>query len=651
LLCLSRFARTFRVISLVSILTASVTSPQGVVRSAEGENFYLQELVRRASALNLVEDRYWAILLHYRKNLTGGMTSEQDDPGFFLAPQGKTDPQAELEATLAGFFSDELVGRSKQPAQCAFVARYQWLRERLRFDESRLPPQRCDRFERWATEFNTDAISLIFPTAYMNNPASMFGHTFLRLDQRGQTEQTRLLAYTINYAAEVPADAGFEYAYKGLFGGYQGYFSTIPYYIKVREYRDIENRDIWEYRLNFSEPQIRRLLLHAWELGNASFDYFFFKENCSYHLLSLLEAARPELQLTDRFTFWTVPSDTLRALIEHQGLVGHVAYRPSRSTVIKHKRATLSAEEDQWLQRLIADPGLARVADFGQLPPPRQAFLLDVASDYLLYKSETNREQAASFKAGNQQILMARSALRIPSPPFSIQPSGASPEQGHEKSRAGIGIGWRQNELFEEVNVRLAYHDLLDPEAGYTPNAQIELLGLAVRHYERRGQVRLERFTFANVLSLSPVDRLSFSPSWKVSAGLQTVRQERAGVSCRYCRNGNFNGGPGLAVQTDFLRREVWFGFAEVDVNVSPAYAYDHRAGGGGTLGLYADLSERWRLLASTTYLHYPVGERSDDWRASVQQRVTLQKNLAIRGDFNHRRHDNEALLTLHAYF
>ncbi|TKB82692.1 MAG: DUF4105 domain-containing protein [Nitrospira sp.] len=615
------------------------------------EHTYLAQLVAQARHDTLAQDRYWHILLHYRPTLFGGVTSEQDDPDFFLAPQGKTDPQTELEATLVAFFSDQLVGRSKQPAQCAFVARYQWLREQLQFDDTRLPRQRCERFDRWVEEFNTDGVSLIFPTAYMNNPASMFGHTFLRLDQRGQTEQTRLLAYTINYAAEVPPDAGLEYAYKGLFGGYQGFFSTIPYYLKVREYRDIENRDIWEYRLNFSEPQIRRLLLHAWELGNASFDYYFLKENCSYHLLSLLEAARPELRLTDRFTFWTVPADTLRALIEQPGLVGHVAYRPSRSTVITHKRATLSTEEHQWLHRLIDDQGLARTADFGQLPPPRQALLLDVASDYLLYKSETDREQAASFKAGNQQILMARSALRIPSPPFSVRPRGGSPEQGHEKSRAGIGIGWRQNEWFEEVNVRLAYHDLLDPEAGYTPNAQIELLGLAVRHYARRDQVRLERFTFANVLSLSPVDRLSFSPSWKVSAGLQTVRQERAGVSCRYCANGNFNGGPGLAVQTDFLRREVWFGFAEVDVNVSPAYVYDHRAGGGGTLGLYADLSERWRMLASTTYLHYPLGEQSDDWRASVQQRVTIQNNLAIRGEFNHRRHDNEALLTLHAYF
>ena len=43
--------------------------------------------------------------------------------------------------------------------------------------------------------------------------------------------------------------------------------------------------------------------MHAWELGNASFDYFFFKENCSYHLLALLDYADPTLHLTDEFLF------------------------------------------------------------------------------------------------------------------------------------------------------------------------------------------------------------------------------------------------------------------------------------------------------------------------------------------------------------
>ena len=162
----------------------------------------------------------------------------------------------------------------------------------------------------------------------------------LRVDQKGQTEQTRILAYTINYAAEVPPDVGISYPFKGLFGGYKGFFSTIPYYIKVQEYRDIENRDIWEYKLNLTDEQIHKLLMHAWELGNAYFDYFFFKENCAYHIYLDLEVADPNLHLTDQFHF-AIPADTIRLLFRYKGLIKEIVYQPARSTLLKRKRSAL----------------------------------------------------------------------------------------------------------------------------------------------------------------------------------------------------------------------------------------------------------------------------------------------------------------------
>src|SRR4029079_17713127 len=324
--------------------------------AAPSDDPYLKKLIEEAPVARLAEQREWHVLLHYQKNLFGsGFTSMQDDPGFFMAPNGKTDPQAELAATLGQFFSEELVGRSKQPAQCAFVARYHWLKEKLQFDERRLPPQFCERFIRWFNEFNAQSISVIFPTGFMNNPASMFGHTFLRIDAKGQTPQTRILDYTINYAAEVPPNAGPEYAIKGIFGGYRGHFSTIPYYLKVQEYRDIENRDIWEYRLDLTQEQVRRLLMHTWEMGNAYFDYFFFDENCSFHILGLIEAAEPSIHLLDRYPLAAIPVDTVSFLAE-SGLVADVVARPSRSTLVRRKREVMSDEERGWLNKLVADP-------------------------------------------------------------------------------------------------------------------------------------------------------------------------------------------------------------------------------------------------------------------------------------------------------
>ena len=622
----------------------STLSPAG---ASPADDSYLKELVDRATIARLAEQREWQVLLHYLPNLIGsGVTSMEDDPGFFMAPNGKTDPQAELAATLAQFFSDQVVGRSKQPAQCAFVARYHWLKEKLQFDERRLPPQFCERFIRWFNEFNAQSISVIFPTGFMNNPASMFGHTFLRIDSKGQTPQTRILDYTINYAAEVPPNAGPEYAIKGVFGGYRGHFSTIPYYLKVQEYRDIENRDIWEYRLDLTHQQVTRLLMHTWEMGNAYFDYFFFDENCSYHILSLIEAAEPSIHLSDRFRFSAIPVDTVRLLAE-SGLVAEVVSRPSRSTLVRRKRDAMTDEERGWLKQLVADPGALQSDGFRALSPERQAFVLETASDYLLMRGSGAPEEGAPFREKNKSILAARSRLKVAPADVPIEPYVKRPDLGHRTSRVGIGAGWRNDRAFEELNIRAAYHDLLDPEAGYTPDAQIEVLSAAVRHYHNDSQARLERFTALDMVSLAPMDSLFQAPSWKLALGMNTINFG----GCQLCTNGYFNGGLGGAVESHLLGRQVWYAMGEVEADASKAYEDSHRAGGGGTVGLLADITDRWKLLASGTYLKFGLGDNSEDIRWFIGQRYTFATNLAFRVEYNHRSHDNDVLATLHWYF
>jgi hypothetical protein len=619
------------------------------------DDLYLADLLRRAAEARLSEERDWHALLHYRRNLISGYTSEADDPGFFLAPTGKTDPRAELEATLAKLFSDELVGRSRQPAQCAFIGRYHWLKEKLSFDEDRLRPQSCERFVAWFNELNPQSVTLIFPSAFMNNPASMFGHTLIRIDQKRQTEETRILAYTINYAADVPPDAGVAYPILGVIGGYKGYFSTIPYYLKVQEYGDIENRDIWEYPLTLTDAQIRRMLMHAWELGNAYFDYYFFKENCAYHILSLIEVANPAWHVTDRFHVWTIPTDTIRALAEQPKLLGEVVYRPSRINQIRARFAELSGEERTWFSQITSAPSLASSPNFAVLAPMRRAAVLDTVSDYLRYRSVKDPDHVELHRTHLREVLTARSELRVRSEPLRPRSKEAPPEQGHKTARAGLGIGWRQADrakgsLFEEVNLRAGYHDLLDPDQGYTRDAQIELLSLSLRHYERGDQVRLERFTLANIVSLSPMDALFKAPSWKLNVGMQTIGG-RSDAGCTLCSMTFINGGIGAAFESHLLHREVYFGFAELEADHGGTFEERHRAGGGGTVGFLAELTDRWKILASTSYLRFPLGDRSDEVRLSLGQRYTLRQNLAVRLELNRRDRDNEALFTVHAYF
>jgi hypothetical protein len=615
--------------------------------SRAADSSYLQELQQRAAASHLSQERLWHLLLHYRPTIDGGYESEADEAGFFLAANGKTDPQAELQQTIASFFSTELVGRSRQPARCAFIARFHWLKAQLGIDETRLPPESCDRFQAWLKELNPASITLIFPSAYMNNPSSMFGHLLLRVDQKNQTEQTRLLAYTVNYSADVTSDNGIVFAVLGVTGGFKGFFSTHPYYIKAREYGDFENRDIWEYRLNLSSEQIERLLMHAWEMGNASFDYFFFKENCAYQILSLLDVADPEIHLTDRFWLYTFPSDGIRMIAERPELVKQVTFRPSRATQVRRTEEALSGYDRKWVGRIVDDPALAQSDAFTSLPAQRQAAVLDVVSDYFLYKVATEKNGTAIYQERNKAVLIARSRLRVPSISGAVKPFTGPPEQGHNIMRAGLGVGWRNRDVFGEVNFRLAYHDLMDPDYGYTPDAQIEALGISLRHYAERNHTRIEKFTLVDIVSLSPINTLLQSPSWKVATGFDTIQRH----GCRFCRVGNLNGGIGVAAESSWLKREIYFSFAELAAEYGRVLDDDHRIGGGATMGTLLEVTDRWKVGVSATYLNFPVGDRSDEWRFSAQQRYTLYKNVAVRFEFNRRAHTEEYLLNLQAYF
>ena len=122
---------------------------------------YLAELQQQAKQNKLGDQRVWHLLLKYNKKLLGGMVSEADGMDFFNSPQGKTDPESELAATLSSFFVPLAeIAKGKEHPQCNFPARFKWLNQQLAFDPSRLEIQECDRLDRWMVRINTNEIFL-----------------------------------------------------------------------------------------------------------------------------------------------------------------------------------------------------------------------------------------------------------------------------------------------------------------------------------------------------------------------------------------------------------------------------------------------------------------------------------------------------------
>jgi hypothetical protein len=585
------------------------------------QNAYLDLLLRFSREQHLAGDRYWDILLHYKPS---GSHRESliDDPNFFLSANGKTDPEAELDATLASFFETEQNGI--EPPRCRFVARYAWLKERLAIDESRLPPAQCKKFDEALALINPKSAVLIFPAAHGNGPASMFGHTLIRIDGNAHND---LLSYAVNYAAVTTDKNGFIYAYKGIFGFYRGYFSILPYYEKVGEYNEIEHRDIWEYDLNLTEAEVRRMVMHIWELKDIYSDYYFFDENCSFDLLFLLEAARPSVDLTDAFwgktKFWVIPSDTVR-IIREKGLVKAVKYRPSQARRIR-AIASLTSSVDQQTAIGVVDQKISpRAVMEKSIEPVEKMRILDLSAELMQYRFARKQLDKKEFIHRFLPALQARSTLGA-SPDEALPiPTPVSPDAGHLPGKFSAGAGYRGDNSFLELGWRPAYHDLLDPDDGYIEGAQINFMDVSGRYYFTDNAFKLQRLRFIDIVSLSPRDVFFKPVSWKVNTGIDREIMSDGRDQLLY----RLNPGGGFAYRTSLLGISYLMG--ETDLNVSDKLHDDYALGIGASVGFLKKVTEQWKIGFSLLWTSYIAGDKHQTAKASLMQNLKITTNNSV---------------------
>lgn len=598
-------------------------SPGLAAQPAESGSPYLDHLLSLAAQKQLHQNPYWQTLLHYKK---GWFSSRSlvDDPDFFLAANGKYDPQAELTATLHAFFQNE--EQDKKHAICRFAARFAWLKEQLNIDPAQLPVPECRQFEELYKQLKPVSVTVIFPAAHMNGPASMYGHTLLVIEN---VSKSKPLAHAVNYAAFTTETFGPLYAVKGLFGLYDGYFSMLPYYAKLQEYNDIGSRDIWEYPLNLNAEEIRRLLLHLYELDYIKSDYYFFDENCSYKLLFLLDAARPGLDLTDQFDLWVIPVDTIRAIQDNRVATGEVIFRPSVATKIKHI-ASLLPEDYRQKALAIARGEIEPDSIMGDdMPRDKKVQVIDLASEYLQYLNSNEKISPEAYRKRFLKTLSVRSRLVATEEDRYDILVPERPETGHLSSRLSIGGGVRDGDAFTEVEIRPVLQGLLDNDKGFLKGAQIILGGTSVRYFPGSEELKLWNMDLIDIVSISPRDEFFPVISWKINTGLYRRPLEKDRDSLLY----RVNPGGGIAYKNDTFG--LWYLFLETDINLGPDLEYNSAAGMGGSAGVIFDITDFWKVIFSTRDIYYGLGDTTNYFKFSLMQNWTLSTNTSVAGDIS----------------
>lgn len=465
------------------------------------------------------QERYWRLLLHVK-----GEESEIDDPEFFISETGKTNFKSELHATIDALYN-ELTFDDNSTA-CKYPARKAWLQKELLLEN--LPSVTCKAYDTLIEKVDPQSVTMIFADAHINSPASMFGHTFLRIDS---SHESKLLSHAINYSANADqkTENGVVFAIKGLFGGYPGIYSLLPYYEKLKEYKNTEQRDIWEYELNLSAEEVNLMMMHIWEIHNTYSWYYFFDENCSYNMLWLLEVARPSVHLREYFTYQVIPPETIFAL-EEESLIQKRTFRPSKRSILLAYEEKLSLQEQNNVIALArGNAGIEEILEEVETIQQKQYFL-EASAELCEYYFIENQIEKEKYLEIFQNILKTRADLGIGTSLHVKSP--INPISAHKSSRVSYQIATRNGYLNQYLGIRAAYQDIFDSDIGMLRGTQIEFFDLLLSYsnsaldftknplsVEEKSQVELEKLTIISLASYAQRGSFFQPFSWRMHTG------------------------------------------------------------------------------------------------------------------------------------
>lgn len=517
-------------------------------------------LLKKSEELKLWEDPYWHKLLYYRKNILKGYKSQNVKTDFFLSKYGRYSPRSELLRHINGFFYE---GDDNDSPECKFPLRYKWLRERLSIDESILPLKNCNDFNEWRKILNPSSISIVFASGYLSNPSTLYGHTFLIL-RNTDNKNTPLLDYTLNYAASTDDRIGLMYAFKGVSGLYPGRFSTLPYYMKIQEYQNMESRDLWEYPLNLTQTEIDILLMHLWELGKAEFPYYFFSKNCSWQLLPLFDIIRNQ-SLASQFKLWVIPTDTLKIVVEKFGDNKNFIYRPSLYSKLRNKIKSLSIEEEKAALEIISDTNTLKLIKT-KLNDESLYKILDTDVEYLSFLHYSGEIPQDEMDIKMNPLLFEMNKINS-TKTYSNNNSQnlVSPIESRNSTSFSFGFEKKNSYNLYAINIRPALGDLLDFNEGYSENSVLEMGRIELRYIKELNKLYIKDFTAVNVMSLNPIDKWFKKTSWGIKFGYSEY--ERSSLENNIKEKFYIETMRGYSFNNNFIKNSVFYTLGGFSIN------------------------------------------------------------------------------------
>jgi len=432
------------------------------------------------SLAQLATDSQWLKLLHYSSGEKHKSYITSQD--FFLSDSGHYDALAELKATISAFYLPIRDALSpNEHAQCRFPARLIWIRKNLDLASyGEMKRLDCKQYNDWRQQVSAKSVSVIFASGYMDNPASMYGHLFLKLNSEAP-RKSDLLNLSLNYGAIVPhKENPVAYIVRGIFGGYDAGFSDQEFYRHHHNYGDVELRDMWEYRLSISDKDMDFLLAHIWEVLGNKFDYYFIDENCGFHIAKLLELVS-DTQIISDSSLWVIPSSVAKGLKNTQyknaPLVSQTNFIPSKETQLHQAYSKLSSRQKSAAQNIVNNNFDIDSNEYESLASQDKKAVTESLLQYLavLIKKQPGNN---SLKDKKRTLLFER--LRLPAGKVKVNShQNEAPHLGMKPSKFSLGyLNGDNGQNFITTGFRMTYFDDLSFNSTKKRFTNLEMLDI-----------------------------------------------------------------------------------------------------------------------------------------------------------------------------
>lgn len=579
----------------------------------------------------LALDPQWLKLLHYQEKLIGfGQTSLIKTPNFFFAKDGDVNPLSELKATLNAI-RQPVDSNVNLHARCRFPARYEWLSKKLSgFKRDDLPLSICTDYSNWITIDDVASISVFFANGFFENPASFFGHSFIRLNVSNEKKSNNLLSTSLDYGAIIPeSEHPLVYITKGIFGGYEASFSDGNYYRHNFNYGENQLRDLWEYELSLSKSQRQLLLHHLWEVMPHKFTYYFTYKNCGSAIAELIELAIPNLTLYDRGKPWVMPIELFNNIYEKDGdnkYISNIVFHPSRLTKFHLGYDALSIAEKRafkgWAKH--KKPNLAGLAD------QSKKRVLEVLLDYyqLLISKGFNEDAALAEK---KTVMLERMRHSVGSESNKAAFSSRKPpHEAPPSSMLRVLTGEKNDRTSTRIQYRPVHFDVLGLEVSKPKNSELSVLDISLEVIDNN--ISLKEIDFLKIISIAesytglPGDR-------PISWSLQLSYGEHY-PDCSNCNTFRARAGVGKAAK---LSSKIT-GFGMFGLQAQSKLEDLNIITFTPSAGLIFEVNDRLKFFSE-----YTMEYNNDDTVPNIQieGRYQLFKNLDIRAEFKkHRAHE-----------